>query len=57
MNKTFFSALFIALTVTTSHAQTDSLTYQLDNIVVTGTRSTASIGHLPATVTVVGARL
>lgn len=54
MNKTFFSALFIALTVTTSHAQTDSLTYQLDNIVVTGTRSTASIGHLPATVTVVG---
>lgn len=30
------------------------MTYQLDNIVVTGTRSTADIENLPATVTVIG---
>lgn len=54
MNKTFPTAILFSLLLTSAHAQKDSLTYQLDNIVVTGTRSTADIENLPATVTVIG---
>jgi len=35
------------------HAQTDTTTVRLDNVVVTGTRSQTDIRHLPMTVTVV----
>ena len=36
------------------HAQTDTTTVRLDNVVVTGTRSQTDIRHLPMTVTVLG---
>ncbi len=49
------SVLFLACVCFTANAQdNDSTTYQLDEVVVTGSRNAVDVRHLPMTVTVVG---
>ncbi len=54
MKKTVFLTALAILMTNNSIAQTDTLTHVLDNVVVTGTRNSTDIRHLPMTLSVVG---
>ncbi len=54
MRKTIATALALLSLPLAVGAQSDTLARRLDDVVVTGTRSTADVRHLPMTVSVVG---
>ncbi len=53
MKKLIFAAVLLSAVSVQAAAQTDTTSYTLGDVVVTGTRSTADVRHLPMTVSVV----
>ena len=54
MKKLIFAAVMLAVVAVDAQAQRDTAAHRLADVVVTGTRSTADVRHLPMTVSVVG---
>lgn len=54
MKRILFTASAVALQLLTATAQTDSTAQRIDEVVVTGTRNSTDIRHLPMTISVVG---
>ena len=54
MKKLIFAAAMLAVVAADAQAQRDTAAHRLADVVVTGTRSTADVRHLPMTVSVVG---
>lgn len=54
MKKLIFAVALLVAATGKTQAQTDSVGHVLDNVVVTGTRNTADVRHLPMNISVVG---
>ena len=53
MKKLIFAATLLCAVSVEAAAQSDTVSHKLDDVVVTGTRSTADVRHLPMTISVV----
>ena len=53
MKKFIFAATLLCAASVEAAAQSDTVSHKLDDVVVTGTRSTADVRHLPMTISVV----
>ena len=53
MKKLIFAATLLCAASVETAAQIDTVSHKLDDVVVTGTRSTADVRHLPMTISVV----